>query len=56
VCLNAPVSRLSAVIDLGPAVASPPQQIAAISERAREGNGPSVLGYVRDLDRVRVVK
>jgi predicted transcriptional regulator len=51
VYLNAPVSRLAAVIDLGPAVAGSPRQIAAIAERAREGNGPSVLEYVGDLDR-----
>ena len=51
VYLNAPVSRLAAVIDLGPAVVDAPERIAAIAERARPGNGASVLEYVRDLDR-----
>jgi predicted transcriptional regulator len=51
VYLNAPVSRLAAVIDLGPAVAGAPEQIARIAEAARPGNGASVLEYVRDLDR-----
>ena len=54
VYLNAPVSRLAAVIDLGPAVADAPEQIAAIAERARAGNGPSVLEYVQDLKRLGV--
>lgn len=51
VYLNAPVSRLSAVIDLGPAVVDAPEQIAAVAERAWEGNGASVLEYVKDLER-----
>lgn len=51
VYLNAPVSRLAAVIDLGPAIADVPERIAAIAEAARPGNGASVLEYVRDLDR-----
>jgi predicted transcriptional regulator len=51
VYLNAPVSRLAAVIDLGPAMAGPPRQVAVIAERVREGNGSSVLEYVGDLDR-----
>jgi predicted transcriptional regulator len=51
VYLNAPVSRLAAVIDLGPAVVEVPERIAAIAEAARPGNGGSVLEYVRDLDR-----
>jgi predicted transcriptional regulator len=51
VYLNAPVSRLAAVIDLGPAVVEAPERIAAIAERAREGNGASVLEYVQDLER-----
>ena len=50
VYLNAPASRLAAVIDLGPAVAGAPGQIAAIAERARAGNGASVLEYVQDLE------
>jgi predicted transcriptional regulator len=51
VYLNAPVSRLAAIIDLGPAVVDVPQRIAAIAEEAREGNGASVLQYVQDLGR-----
>jgi predicted transcriptional regulator len=49
--LNAPVSRLAAVADLGPAIVDVPERIAAIAEAARQGNGASVLEYVRDLDR-----
>jgi predicted transcriptional regulator len=51
VYLNAPVSRLAAVIDLGPAVVDVPERIAAIAEAARAGNGASVLEYVGDLER-----
>lgn len=51
VYLTAPVSRLAAVIDLGPAVVDSPERVAAIAEAARPGNGASVLAYVRDLDR-----
>jgi predicted transcriptional regulator len=51
VYLNAPVSRLAAVIDLGPAIVDVPERIAAIAEASRPGNGASVLAYVRDLDR-----
>lgn len=51
VYLNAPVSRLAAVIDLGPAVVGSPDEIAGIAERMRPGNGASVLDYVQDLDR-----
>lgn len=51
VYLTAPVSRLTAVIDLGPVVEDIPERIAAIAEAARPGNGASVLAYVRDLDR-----
>jgi predicted transcriptional regulator len=50
VYLNAPVSRLTAVIDLGPAIVDVPERIAALAEAARPGNGASVLEYVRDLD------
>ncbi|WP_433688028.1 hypothetical protein ACQP0I_04220 [Micromonospora carbonacea] len=50
VYLTAPVARLSAVIDLGPAVVDVPQRIAEIAEQARVGNGASVWEYVRDLD------
>jgi predicted transcriptional regulator len=51
VYLNAPVSRLAAVIDLGPAVVGSPDEVAGIAERMRPGNGASVLEYVLDLDR-----
>jgi predicted transcriptional regulator len=51
VYLNAPVSRLAAVMDLGPAIVDVPERIAAIAEAARPGNGASVLDYVGDLDR-----
>ncbi|MGC5664503.1 hypothetical protein ACN261_29380 [Micromonospora sp. WMMD723] len=49
VFLTAPVSRLGAVIDLGPAVVDTPQRIADIAEQARVGNGVSVFEYVQDL-------
>ncbi|WP_326550200.1 hypothetical protein [Micromonospora sp. NBC_01813] len=51
VYLTAPVGRLGAVIDLGPAIVDTPQLIADIAERARVGNGASVLEYVQDLER-----
>ncbi|MER7210671.1 hypothetical protein ABT340_26765 [Streptosporangium sp. NPDC000239] len=50
VYLNAPVSRLRAVIDLGPAVVGTPERIAGIAEQTRVGNGASVLEYVQDLE------
>ncbi len=50
VYFNAPVSTLSAVIDLGPAIAAPPERIAEIAEQARPVNGASVLEYVKDLE------
>lgn len=49
VYLTAPVARLAAVIDLGPAVVDTPQRVADIAERARVGNGESVFAYVQDL-------
>ncbi|SBT40571.1 hypothetical protein [Micromonospora auratinigra] len=49
VYLTAPVARLGAVIDLGPAVVDTPQRIADIAEQARAGNGAPVLEYVKDL-------
>lgn len=51
VYLNAPVSRLAAVIELGQAIVDAPERIAAIAETARVGNGASVLEYVQDLER-----
>jgi predicted transcriptional regulator len=50
VYLTAPASRLTAVIDLGPAIVDAPERVAAIAEAARPGNGASVLAYVRDVD------
>ncbi|MGH8967086.1 MAG: hypothetical protein ACRDXB_17410, partial [Actinomycetes bacterium] len=50
VYLNAPVARLAAVIDLGPAVFDAPERIAEIAERTRKGNGTSVFDYVKDLE------
>lgn len=50
VYLTDPVSRLAAVISLGPAIVAAPKRIAEIAEVARAGNGASVLAYVRDLD------
>lgn len=50
VYLTWPVARLGAVIDLGPAIVDTPERIAEIAERARPGNGASVLEYVQDLD------
>jgi predicted transcriptional regulator len=50
VYLTAPVSRLTALIDLAAAITGIPEQIATIAEAARPGNGASVLAYVRDLD------
>lgn len=51
VYLTAPVCRLTAVVDLAPAIEDVPERIAAIAEATRPGNGASVLAYVRDLDR-----
>lgn len=51
VYLTAPVSRLTAVIDLDTAIADSPARIAAIAEQARVGNGTSVYEYLKDLER-----
>jgi predicted transcriptional regulator len=51
VYLTAPVSHLSAVIDLDEAIADTPQRIADIAEQARAGNGPSVYEYLQELER-----
>jgi predicted transcriptional regulator len=50
VYLTDPVSRLAAVICLGPAIAAVPERIAEIAECARPGNGASVYAYVQDLN------
>ncbi|MGH3719153.1 MAG: hypothetical protein ACRDRI_10010 [Pseudonocardiaceae bacterium] len=50
VYLTAPVSRLTAVIDLDEAIVDIPQRIAEIAERTRVGNGASVYEYLRDLE------
>ncbi len=49
--LTAPVSRLSAVIDLDEAISDAPQRIAEIAEQARVGNGASVYEYLQGLER-----
>jgi predicted transcriptional regulator len=49
VYLTAPVSRLTAVIDLDAAVVASPTRIAEIAEQARVGNGESVFEYLKDL-------
>lgn len=49
VYLNAPVGRLCAIIDLAPAVVGTPEEVAAIAEQTRPGNGASVLEYTQDL-------
>ncbi|WP_329431076.1 hypothetical protein OG339_48805 (plasmid) [Streptosporangium sp. NBC_01495] len=51
VYLNAPVSRLCAIIDLAPAVVGTPEEVAAIAEQVRPGNGASVLEYTQDLEK-----
>lgn len=51
VYLNAPVSRLAAVIDLDPPVTGSPSEIADLAERARTGNGASVLAYLEPAGR-----
>lgn len=50
VYLNAPVSRLCSIVDLGPAIVGSPQEVAEIAEHVRPGNGAGVLEYVRDLE------
>jgi predicted transcriptional regulator len=49
VYLTAPASKLAAVIDLDPAIVDTPRRIADIAEQTREGNGESVLDYLKDL-------
>jgi len=51
VYLTAPVSCLTAVIDLDKAIADTPQRIAEIAEQTQAGNGASVYDYLRDLER-----
>lgn len=51
VYLTAPVSRLTAVIDLDEAIVDTPVRIADLAEQARVGNGASVFEYLKDLDR-----
>lgn len=48
VYLTAPASRLAAVIDLDPAVIGTADEIAAIAEQTRAGNGASVAAYLRE--------
>jgi len=51
VYLTAPVSKLAAVIDLNPAIVDTPQRIANLAEQVHAGNGESVYGYLKDLQR-----
>ncbi|MGH3872745.1 MAG: hypothetical protein ACRDSR_14770 [Pseudonocardiaceae bacterium] len=51
VYLTAPVSHLTAVIDLDAAITGTPQRIAEIAEQTRAGNGASVYEYLQDLER-----
>lgn len=51
VYLTAPVSRLTAVIDLGEAIVAAPRRIAEIAEQTRAGNGESVFAYLQDVER-----
>lgn len=51
VYLTAPVSKLAAVIDLDEAIVDTPQRIADLAEQANPGNGTSVFGYLKDLER-----
>ncbi|WP_218003072.1 ASCH domain-containing protein [Nocardia asiatica] len=51
VYLNAPVSRLTAVIDLGEPITGSPAEIAAIAEHARPGNGEPVRSYLEPAGR-----
>lgn len=51
VYLTAPISRLTAVIDLDEAITDTPQRVAEIAEQTQAGNGSSVYDYLRDLDR-----
>ena len=46
VYLNAPVSRLAAVIELGTPIHGSPTDIAELAEKARHGNGQSVHDYL----------
>lgn len=46
VYLTVPTSRLTAVIDLAPAIVDTPAAIAAIAETMRPGNGASVRDYL----------
>jgi predicted transcriptional regulator len=51
VYLTAPVSKLTAVIDLDTAIVDTPRRIADIAEQARADNGGSVYEYFQDLER-----
>lgn len=51
VYLTAPVSKLTAVIDLDTAIVDTPRSIAEIAEQARVGNGKSVYEYLKDSER-----
>lgn len=50
VYLTAPLSKLTAVIDLDEAVVGPPRSLADIAERTNPGNGESVYAYLEDVE------
>lgn len=49
VYLDEPISRLAAVIDLGPAVVGTPQRIADLAEEAIPGSGAAIYDSISDL-------
>jgi predicted transcriptional regulator len=49
VYLTAPISRLTAVIDLDEPIVDTPRHIADLAEQARGGNGATVFDYLKDL-------
>lgn len=50
VYLTAPVSKLTAVIDLDEAVVASPRSLADIAEHASPGNGDSVYAYLENVE------
>ncbi|GAA2798694.1 hypothetical protein [Saccharopolyspora taberi] len=50
VYLTAPVSKLTAVINLDEAVVGSPRSLADIAERANPGSGKSVYAYLEDVE------
>lgn len=46
VYLTAPTSRLAAIVDLDPAIEGTPEEIGAVAELTKAGNGASVEAYL----------